>query len=118
MAWSKGSNRSKPLPAGWNKKRRRILARDGHRCREVIQSPVSAEDVKDMASGLYGASVFPAGSRCPERATDVHHLLGVDDDGDAALISLCKYHHGVVPTTGASAPGAKPKPVKKHPGLL
>ena len=120
MAWAKGSNRSKPLPQGWSKKRRRILKRDAERCVQTIHTPIRVEDVKDLAPGLHGAVVFPAGSRCPERATDVHHLFGVDDDGDHALVSLCRYHHGLVPSTGAGAPAEnrRPKPVKRHPGLI
>lgn len=65
-----GSDRKERLPPDWPKIRKRILKRDGHRCRWTI-----------------------AGHRCEARATDVDHIVPGDDHSDDNLQSLCGPHH-------------------------
>jgi len=61
--WS-GSNRRAELPKDWGRRRRRVLRRDGYRCR-----------------------------RCGKPATDVDHVVPGDDHSDGNLQALCSDCH-------------------------
>jgi 5-methylcytosine-specific restriction protein A len=65
-----GSTRKSTLPADWDRLRRAVFARDGHRC-------VIIED----------------GLRCPEKATDCDHIGDRDLHTLENLRSLCHDHH-------------------------
>lgn len=100
MAWST-SRRKSQLPPGWERIRRQVLTRDGHRCQWVRED---------------------TGRKCGEYATDVDHRdqsRNFDHD-PAALQSLCAYHHGRKSSSeGGQAASARRKAAKKrHPGLL
>ena len=73
--------RGRKMPPGWPATRRRILARDGHRCRA-----------------------------CGSVATEVHHLRpGIE--ADASLVSLCHPCHAVITRAQAlAARGIAPQP--------
>jgi 5-methylcytosine-specific restriction enzyme A len=97
------SRRVAPLPGNWKTTRRRILDRDNHQCTAAIN-----------------------GQRCPNRATDVDHVVpahqgGTDDDDN--LASLCDDCHKR--KTGAEASrvwwAKAPRKTRKpepHPGLM
>lgn len=86
--------RSKPLPKGWERKQRRILKRDGHKCY------------------LCGAE----GCRQVDHIVPVSQGGGEEDENLAAICDLCHGHK-----TALEANAAKPKrkrPPERHPGLL
>lgn len=97
------STRRKSLPGDWAKIRRRILARDQHRCTWVQD-----------------------GRRCSNRATDVDHRSPGGDHRDSNLRSLCEYHHrGKSASEGGRAYAEQIKKAKsmfrrteRHPGEL
>ncbi len=62
-AWSQGA-RGRPMPAGWQATRRRILDRDRYTCRA-----------------------------CGAEATDVDHIIRGAGDHDANLQALCEWCH-------------------------
>ncbi|AWY07567.1 HNH endonuclease [Streptomyces phage Yosif] len=103
MAWSSSDRRGR-LPADWDKIRRRVLARDGHRC-------THRDDY---------------GTRCPEPATDVDHIKAGDDHSMSNLRALCSWHHARKSSgEGAAAKArARRRQDKKfrrdedHPGLI
>lgn len=97
MAWDT-SNRRAELPAGWERIRARILARDRHRCTWI-------ED----------------GQRCEARATDVDHIEDKHDHADTNLRSLCRPHHNRHTQTQATAARARYprlRPPTPHPGVV
>lgn len=69
MSWSTSDRKSR-LPGNWESLRKKILKRDGYRCK---------------AQTLTG--------RCPGVATDVDHIKRGDDHSDSNLQSLCADHH-------------------------
>jgi len=88
--------RTSPLPPGWPRIRRRILARD----------PVCT---------------WPSG--CDQPSTEVDHIGPADDHRDEALRGLCRRHHRE--RTAAQGVHARRvmaakrlRPVDRHPGLL
>ncbi|WSJ69057.1 HNH endonuclease [Kitasatospora sp. NBC_01302] len=103
MSWTTSDRRLR-LPPNWPQIRRRVLARDGHRC---------------TATDHYGV-------RCPEAATDVDHIRPGDDHREANLRSLCGWHHRVKSSReGAAAKAAarrrhdrRFRRAEDHPGLL
>jgi 5-methylcytosine-specific restriction protein A len=94
--------RTSPLPPGWSAIRRRILERDGHRCRAIRRDE----------------------TRCWDRATDVHHLNSADDHSDRNLVSLCSWHHDRITAKEANDARTKQgrtterRPKRQHPGLV
>lgn len=88
------------MPPGWYKIRLRILERDGYQCTHIRQDST--------------------GGRCPEKATDVDHIIPGDDHSDDNLRSLCGYHHRIKSSSeGGSAVHKKAnKPKPKHPGQV
>ena len=96
----KGSARKSQLPADWDAIRRRILARDGHRCTAIRAD---------------------TDERCTERATDVDHVDQTRnwDHSDANLTSLCNWHHARKSSSeGGRANAARYRATKpRHPGL-
>lgn len=64
-AWATSTRRSR-LPKDWAKIRRRVLARDGHRCQW---------------------------SGCMAEAAEVDHVVRGDDHSLANLQALCRPHH-------------------------
>lgn len=75
MPWSTSDRRDR-LPTDWQSTVARILARDGHRCRQKL----------------------PSGLRCPRsRASghrvEVDHRWSPDRHDDANLWTLCAHHH-------------------------
>jgi 5-methylcytosine-specific restriction endonuclease McrA len=68
------------MPPGWPATRRRILARDGYRCR-----------------------------RCGAPATEVHHAIPGRED-DAALESICGPCHDPITAVQAAAGRAAARP--------
>lgn len=101
MPWSTSGRRAH-LPANWEAIRRRVLARDGHRCMAAMRD----------------------GSRCPATATDVDHIARGDDHTMTNLQSLCAWHHKR--KTAAESGAARrrhprdrrTRPSEAHPGLL
>ena len=102
MNWST-SDRKASLPPGWERTRRRILARDDYRC-TVIRTDTE--------------------KRCNEPATDVDHVVPHSEGGseaDSNLASSCRWHHARKSSSeGGMAASARRKATKKrrHPGLL
>ena len=102
-----GSDRRQRLPDDWEKRRARVLRRDGHRCTEQVTTNRGTE-------------------RCPEKATDVDHVRPGDDHSYGNLRSLCAWHHQRKSSReGAAAMAAKRRRianrfrrVETHPGLL
>lgn len=95
----KGSTRRARLPKDWPKIRARILKRDGYRCTVLLES----------------------GLRCPERATEVDHVIAGDDHADRNLRAICRDHHREKSAhEGATARSRVPlrRPPESHPGLL
>ncbi|OKI45100.1 HNH endonuclease [Micromonospora sp. CB01531] len=98
------SDRRDRLPPNWDAIRKRVLKRDGYRCR---------------ATNVYG-------ERCDERAVDVDHIKRDDDHSEDALQSLCEWHHDKKSgAEGARARAAirrrhaqKFRRTEGHPGLL
>jgi 5-methylcytosine-specific restriction endonuclease McrA len=68
-AWA-GSTRKQTLPVDWDRLRRAVLKRDGHRCRWMDN-----------------------GQRCNQPATDVDHIKDRNDHSMSNLRSLCGPHH-------------------------
>ncbi len=99
-----GSDRRQRLPADWDKIRRRILRRDGHRCTHRDEY----------------------GKRCEEPATDVDHIVAGDDHREANLTSLCGWHHQRKSSREGALAKAKARRradrkfrrTEDHPGLL
>lgn len=94
MSW-----RSVPLPRDWPAITKRILERDGYRC-----TAIRSDD-----------------TRCPQRATDVHHVGDENDHSDANLMSMCGWHHDRLTAAKANAARVRKTtrfPSEKHPGLL
>lgn len=104
MGWE-NSTRKLRLPANWASLRRQRLEIDGHRCTWLL----------------------PSGSRCPEKATDIDHIVPMTDDNRIeALRSLCSGHHARKSAhEGGMAWGAmrrqiaakRFRPQPAHPGL-
>jgi len=98
MAWET-SDRHDFLPPDWSAIRKKVLDRDGWRCRWIL----------------------PSGARCPRKATDVDHMGARDDHRLERLRSLCHDHHEKVTLKQAFAGRARKKPPKRpeerHPGL-
>ncbi|MFD6636753.1 HNH endonuclease [Micromonospora chalcea] len=98
------SDRRDRLPPDWPAIRRRILARDGHRCR---------------FTNTYG-------ERCKEAAVDVDHIENNDDHSDRNLRAACEWHHDK--KSGAEGAAARAAAIRRaskkfqrtevHPGLL
>lgn len=93
-----GSDRRQHLPPGWATIRKRVLARDGHRCTATLRN----------------------GHRCHDRATDVDHINPGDDHSDSNLRALCAWHH----RRKSSSEGGQARqrytnrrPQEHHPGL-
>lgn len=99
-----GSDRRNRLPADWPKIRKRILKRDGHRCRTLDQD----------------------GERCPELATEVDHVRRGDIHEDWNLAAICTWHHGKKSAREGALEAAKKRAATRrkfrrsetHPGLL
>jgi 5-methylcytosine-specific restriction enzyme A len=101
-SWA-GSDRRSRLPRNWASIRRRILARDGHKCQW-----------RDYNGW------------CGEPATDVDHVKAGDNHSDDNLRSLCTWHHGKKSAReGAAAAAARRQTLSErfrrdegHPGSL
>jgi 5-methylcytosine-specific restriction enzyme A len=63
--------RTAPLPKDWASIRRGVLRRDAHRCTAILAD----------------------GTRCKERATEVHHLGSPSDHRPEMLTAICEWHH-------------------------
>jgi 5-methylcytosine-specific restriction protein A len=98
MAWE-GSTRKARLPPNWPTIRAAALNRDGYRCTHTER-----------------------GERCPERATDVHHLGDGNDHRLDNLASLCAPHHAHESAREGAAARARKydrrRPKPPHPGLI
>ena len=99
MPWDT-SNRRERLPADWQRRRTRILRRDGYRCQ--------AHD--------------SVGNLCGEYANQVDHIQRGDNHSEENLQSLCRWHHARKSSAeGRAAQRARlrrnrdPEP---HPGML
>ena len=117
-----GSWRRTPLPRGWSRIRRRILARDGGRCTHVLATDlVMSSDgrISGSCSGVDGDAVLLAyaGERCPSPATDVHHVGDRDDYSESNLVSLCSWHHDQIPNKRNDV-RKKSHSSSSHPGLM
>lgn len=96
--------RTAPMPKGWDRTRRRILKRDGHRCQWLLGT----------------------GGICGEPANEVDHKVGaaqgVDDHSDENLWALCSWHHarktGREASAVAHAMQPRARPAEGHPGML
>lgn len=103
MGWETSDRRSR-LPSDWAATVRRILNRDGQRCRFL----------------------FPNGGRCPAREDlQVDHIMPGDDHRDDNLQTLCARHHsmksakeGVAARAARKASNKKFRRVEQHPGRL
>lgn len=99
-----GSDRRHRLPPDWDARRKRILRRDGYRCK-----------VKNAYS-----------ERCKEPAVDVDHIINNDDHSESNLQAICEWHHDKKSgSEGARARAAAIRRTSKkfvrteaHPGLL
>lgn len=99
-----GSDRRLRLPPDWDKIRKRILRRDGYRCR-----------IRDTYS-----------QRCSEPAVDVDHIINNDDHRESNLQAICDWHHkkksgaeGLIAKAAAiRRAGKKFVRTEVHPGLL
>lgn len=78
------NNRKQRLPPDWQGIRRCILDRDQHRCMVIKRD----------------------GTRCWDRATDVHHLGNSTDHRDEALALVCQWRHCRLTPPSAMPPGA------------
>ncbi|MDG4751700.1 HNH endonuclease signature motif containing protein [Micromonospora sp. WMMD718] len=99
MSWE-GSDRRERLPRNWATIRRRILHRDGYRCRQV----------------------FSTGERCGAPANQVDHIRRGDDHHPDNLQALCTYCHGQK-TAAEAAAARRSRPTQRreperHPGEL
>lgn len=102
MAWSNKavSERRKRLPRNWHQLRRQRLELDGYRCVAIRAD---------------------TGERCEARATDVDHLIEMEDDHRLeALQSLCSHHHDAKTALAGGLAGAakRKKPQPRHPGII
>ena len=89
---SQGRRRS-PLPADWDKRRRKVMRRDQRTCQL-------------------------AGPRCTIAATEVDHIAGHDDHALGNLQAVCSTCHAT--KTGKEARARQPnrqRPAERHPGL-
>lgn len=99
-----GSDRRLRLPPDWDKIRKRVLKRDGYRCK-----------VKNSL-----------GQRCPEPAVDVDHIVNGDDHRESNLQAICDWHHRK--KSGAEGAAARAAAIRRnrhkfkrtegHPGLM
>lgn len=98
--WS-GSTRRTRLPADWNRRRERMLRRDGYRC----------------------TALDDYGIRCEEPATDVDHIEPGDNHDETNLAALCAWHHAKKSARegGRAARthrAPRQRPPEQHPGEL
>lgn len=96
MGWDT-SDRRQRLPDDWPTRRQVVLTRDGHRCTWVVD-----------------------GTRCPDPATDVDHIVNNDDHSYDNLTSLCAPHHRTKTAAEAAAGRRRSgirRPTEPHPGL-
>ncbi|WP_026211795.1 HNH endonuclease [Longispora albida] len=96
-----GSARAQQLPPDWPRRRARVLARDGYRCRAITEYD----------------------ERCTEPADEVDHIRRGGDHRLSNLQSLCAWHHGKKSAReGAHAARlARPsryRPREPHPGEI
>lgn len=96
----KGSDRRASLPKDWDRRRKRILRRDGYRCTEQT-----------------------AAGRCEAVANQVDHVGDRDDHRDEMLRSLCQAHHDAKSSQqGVEARvarrNARLRPAPQHPSGL
>lgn len=95
-----GSRRKEELPPGWDKIRKRILARDHDRCTWLVD-----------------------GVRCDRKANQVDHIIRGQDHSDSNLRSLCWPHHQEKSSReGGTAPRRRTRyhasrPPEQHPGI-
>ncbi len=97
MAWE-GSTRKATLPSNWDRLRRLVLERDGHRCTWMDQ-----------------------GVRCDAPANQVDHVGGRLDHDPAHLRSLCEWHHNRVSSKQGNAARTRltqRRPRRQHPGIV
>jgi len=97
-AWQ-GSTRRESLPPNWQTLRRQILDRDGRRCTITMRD----------------------GTRCRDKATDVHHLGTRDDHRPEQLAAICSWHHKRITAQEANGARSRPtsrRPTEPHPGLI
>jgi hypothetical protein len=91
--------RTQPLPKDWPQIRKRVLERDGYRCRMIHAN----------------------GKRCHDKATDVHHTGDNNDHRDEMLVSVCDWHHKRLTSRQANDARVRvtqKREPEKHPGLL
>lgn len=87
-----GSDRAARLPKDWPSRRRRVLARDGYRCR-----------------------------KCGGHASEVDHIIPDDDHSLPNLQSLCTPCHKAKTSAEAAAARTRyqrRRPVEQHPGMV
>lgn len=109
-----------PRPRGWKRKRTRVLRRDGYRC-TWIESKIHGGWPVDEHGPVLGNEPYDAAHeyRCTSPAQDVDHAGAKDDHSEAALRSLCRYHHRRrTAAQGHAAQAAlRAEAEPKHPGL-
>lgn len=100
MAWE-GSTRKARLPSDWQRRRLRVLRRDGYRCQ--AHNPET-------------------GGVCGEFAHECDHIERGDDHDESNLQALCRWHHARK-TAREAAEARRPRerqqrPAEPHPGLI
>lgn len=103
-----GSDRRQELPDDWERRRKRVLARDGYRCTERLTHPTGDTE------------------RCPSPATDVDHIRPGGDHSYGNLRALCSWHHqkkssaegGIARAVQRRRTRQRFRRVETHPGLL
>ena len=90
-----GSTRKYTLPPNWDKLRRAILRRDGHRCRWVV-----------------------GGVRCMRLANHVDHIVRGGNHDPSNLQALCAPHHLAKSGREGGSANSRLRPPEPHPGLI
>jgi 5-methylcytosine-specific restriction enzyme A len=95
-----GSTRKKRLPPDWQKRRLRVLRRDGYRCQHVDE----------------------VGAKCLAPANQVDHVIRGDDHDESNLRALCKWHHDKKSSAEGLAakkpPTVRQRALERRPGII
>jgi 5-methylcytosine-specific restriction protein A len=98
-AWETSSPRRDRLPANWKNLRDIVIERASGQCQALMRDE----------------------SPCPDKGTDVDHIVAGDDHALTNLQLLCRWHHNKKSSLEGNTTRKRPTerhPPESHPGLI